>query len=183
MIPGRKKHEARPGSGKRPASDGAAVLASQSPFAATVAGVVAATIVTAAWLASVDLLNRVFPWFVVLQGILIGLSVRRWGQGFDWRFPALAALLAIVAAYAGNFLLAAHVAAIELDTTVLRVVLGMSQYTLGTYFDEVITPVDHVYAAYSAALAAFFARRRLTRAEVFAIRTAERKMADHDRST
>ena len=85
-------------------------------------------------------------------------------------------MIALVGAYSGSFLIAAEVAARDLDTNIFAVLFNVTGWSLGTWLDEVITPADHIFAAYAAILAAFFARRRLDRSEVFALRTMnERK--------
>ena len=156
--------------------DAEALIASQMLRRAAMAGLVTLLAGNALWLALSLITGKVYPWFSVLQGIAIGLFTRRWGQGFDWRFPTIAAVIALVGAYSGSFLIAAEVAARDLDTNIFAVLFNVTGWSLGTWLDEVITPADHIFAAYAAILAAFFARRRLDRSEVFALRTMnERK--------
>ena len=126
------------------------------------------------WMMSASLLNRVFPWYAILQAIPVGYAVRLAGKGLDWRYPLLAALMAWAGAYTGNFMLAADTAADEFGTGALNIIRNMSEWTLGLYFDEVVTSVDHVYALYAACIAAFLAKRRLTRSEEYAFRTHEK---------
>ena len=154
--------------------DAATLIASQLPRRAIIAGLVTLLAGNALWLASALLSGKVFPWFALLQGIAIGLFVRRWGQGFDWRFPTIAGVIALAGSYTGSFLIAAEVAARDLDTSVFAVIFNITGWTMDTWLAEVITPADHIFAAYAAILAAFFARRRLDRAEVFALRTMSR---------
>jgi hypothetical protein len=59
----------------------------------------------------------------------------------------------------------------ELQASAVRILGGITSMTWETYFDEVVTPVDYIYAFSAAALAAFFAPRRLQRHEAFALRT------------
>lgn len=161
--------------------DGKAVVAAQSLLAAGLAALGAVVILNSVWMMSAELLGRVFPWFVIIQSILIGLAVRRFGRGLDWRFPVVAAIAAAIGAYSGNFLLAADVSADEFGTDPLHIVTHMSEWTLGVYFEEVVSPIDHIYAIYSAAIAAFLARRRLTRAQVYAVRTLHQEGTGDDR--
>lgn len=155
--------------------DGDAIIAAQSLLMAGMAALGVVMLSNSAWMMSAALLGRVFPWFVIIQGMLIGVVVQRFGRGLDWRFPLLAAIAAILGAYSGNFLLAADVSADELGTGPLHIVTNMSEWTLGIYFKEVVSPIDHIYAVYSAAIAAFFAKRRLTRSQEFAVRTRHTK--------
>lgn len=163
--------------------DGLQVLASQAPRAALGAAVIATLAMNALWLASALLFGKVFPWFSILQGIVIGVAVRRWGHGFDWRFPMIAAAVAFVAAYSGGLIIAAEVAARDLGTNTFTVIFSMSEWTLSTYADEVLTPADHIFAAYAAILAAFFSRRRLGRDEVYAIRTFDKDIPHNDQES
>jgi len=160
----------------KPASiaDGGSLLSAQSLPAAILAAVMAIILMNLIWMMSASLLNRVFPWFAIIQGIPVGYSVRLAGRGLDWRFPLSAAVLAWAGAYTGNFMLAADTAADEFGTSTLLIITSMSEWTLGLYFDEVVNSVDHVYALSAAAIAAFLAKRRLTRSEEYAYRTHSR---------
>ena len=150
--------------------DGRAVIASQNLRAACYAALVSAMALSIVWLLITWLLGKVFPWFVLIEGIVIGLAVRRWGQGFDWRFVVLAGLTAFLAAYAGGFVIAADSAAAALDTNIANVLLNLSEWTLSLYFAEDVTPADHIFALVSAITAGFYAQRPLSRAEAHAIR-------------
>lgn len=151
--------------------DGGALLSAQSLPAAILAAVMVVMLMNLIWMTSASLLNRVFPWYAIIQGIPVGYAVRLAGQGLDWRFPVLAAVLAWVGAYTGNFMLAADTAADELGTSALHIISSMSEWTLGLYFEEVVNSVDHVYALSAAGIAAFLAQRRLGRSEEYALRT------------
>lgn len=155
--------------------DAAALIGSQMPRRAVLAGIATLFAGNALWLAISLLTGKVYPWFSVIQGMAIGLIIRRWGQGFDWRFPAIAAAIALIGAYSGSFLIAAEVAARDLETNIFAVIFNVTGWSIGTWLQEVVSPADHIFAAYAAILAAFFARRRLDRAEVFALRTMNEK--------
>jgi hypothetical protein len=171
----RKKPKLDQDDGERPVLYGPDVIASQR-FAVAVRVAAAVSVLTVVfWIAASDLLGRVFPWFVMLQGLAIGFAVRRWGHGFDWRFPTLAASIALASACLGNFLVAAHASAEELGTSVLNVVFSITFWTLEVYFAEVITPADHIFALFSAALAAYYSTRQLNRYEIHALRTSRSK--------
>jgi len=162
--------------------DGRLILSMQSPGAAIVSAITAMVLFNSCWMLFTSALNRVFPWLVIVQGALIGLAVRRYGQGLDWRFPVIAVTVAGLGAYAGNLLLAADTAADEFGIGPMQVLLNMSDRTLGLYWDEVVTPVDHLYAFCAAAVAAFLAKRRLTRAEEFAFRTRSEDPGNHEKN-
>lgn len=150
--------------------DAGQVIATQSLPRAMAAAAVVVILVTLFSILLASLFARVFPWMVLVQGALVGLSIRRWGHGFDWRFAALGAAVAFLGAYVGNFLIAASIAGDELQISTLSVILNMSEYTVGTYFAEDVNPADHIFAAFAAAFGAFFARRQLSRDEYRAIR-------------
>lgn len=151
--------------------DGQVLIAAQSLRGAIYAALATVIVLNIAWMVSASMLNRVLPWFVIIQGVLVGQMVRRWGRGLDWRFPVIALVVAALGAYSGNLLLAADTAADEFATGPLQILTSMSEWTMGVYFDEVVNPIDHIYAFCAAALAAFLAKHRLTRAEEYAYRT------------
>jgi len=155
-------------------ADGGAILSAQSLPAAVLAAVMVVVLMNLLWMMSASLLNRVFPWYVIIQSIPVGYAVRLAGQGLDWRFPLLAAVVAWTGAYTGNFMLAADTAADEFGTGALQIIASMSELTLGLYFDEVVNSADHVYALTAAGVAAFLAKRRLTRSQEYAVRTHKR---------
>ena len=151
--------------------DARKIIGSQSMPGAILAGAVAMLITSWGWILLTGLFDRFFPWFVLLQGVLIGLAMRRWGKGFDWPYLLAAALMAAFAAYSGSFLIAASAAADELGVSMIRVIFNMSDWTLGLYFDEDVSSVDHIYAVCASCVAAFLSSLKLNRAEEFAVRT------------
>ena len=150
------------------------LIASQSVMAAVVAGLVAALASSALWTALTVATARVFPWFSILGGIVIGLAVRRYGRGFDYRFPIIAVVLACTGALLGNLVIALPETTRQLDASVWQVVRGLTWRSFELFFDEVITIVDYIYAGFASAVAAFYSRRRLDRHEEFALRTMKR---------
>ncbi len=157
------------------AAEGEHLVEVQSLRAALIAGLFAVTVFTVLWSMLSVLLGRIFPWLTLLLGMSIGLVVRRAGQGLDWRFPALAALLTLLGSLAGNIAIAANFTAAEFGTGTLTVLGAVTTMTWPVFFAEVMTPVDLIYALFSAAVAAFYANRRLTRAEFLALRKWEQR--------
>lgn len=167
------------GLGKRPSRtseapsrqvDPQALIDAQSVHRAALAAVAATLLLSLVWLLLADLSGRVFPWFSIVQGIFIGLAVRRFGRGLDWRFPLVAGLTAWIGAFFGNLLLAIPVTTSALDASTWQVIRGLTWWSLSTFFDEVVTAVDYIYAFCAAAVAIFYAKRRLNRYEEFALR-------------
>lgn len=117
--------------------------------------------------------GRVFPWFSVLFGAIIGLAVRRFGRGLDWRFPVIAAALAWAGAYAGNLMIGIVETARYIEAGALSVLAGLSGDTMEYFFANTINPIVHIYALCAAGIAAFLAKRQLNRRQVLAIRTME----------
>ncbi len=152
------------------AIDGRQLLGAQSIRDACLAGLIVILIFSLIWISVTELSDRVFPWFPVILGVVLGHSVRLAGRGVDWRFPLLAAVLSIVGSLIGNVSVAASVTAQGLGVgtvTVLRAVTGM---TWPVFFNEVLSVADGFYALVAAVLAAFYAKRRLTRLQYGAIR-------------
>ena len=165
----RKKH----GSGKPTQvtiADGIRLARAQSARNAVVAGLIVIIIFSVFWVTLSELTNRVFPWFTIVLGFLLGHSTRLAGRGTDWRFPLLAAGMAVAGSLAANIIVAASVTAELLGTGTLAVLRAVTSMTWPVFFDEVLTAADAFYAAVAAALAAFYANRRLTRSEYQALR-------------
>ena len=165
----RKKHtprrptEASPGDGRR-------LVEAQSFRDALVASVIAIVLFSILWAMLSTLLNRIFPWMTLLLGIAVGLVIRRAGRGLDWRFPVLGAVMALIGSLAGNVIVAAAFTARALETSTFTVLRAVTSMTWPVFFSEAMAPADFAYALIAAGLAAFYANRRLTRAEYLALR-------------
>ena len=165
----RKSHEPDP----EPPPDieiGNRLEAAQSLPAALVASLVAIVVFSVLWAMFSLLINKFFPWFTMLMGVMLGLAVRRAGLGLDWRFPALAAVMALVGSLVGNVIVAAAFTASELQSSTLSVLAGIAQLDWATFFDEVLTPADAIFAVFASAIAAFYSMRRLSRRQYLALR-------------
>ena len=150
--------------------DPEALIGSQSPRGALYGAVMAALLLNALWVGSSMLFDRFFPWFSVVQGFLVGRAVRRYGDGFDWRFPLLAAGIAFVAAVTGSFISALYLTGREFGTGALPLIAEISWHTIRTFLGREFGPVGTVYGLFGAALAAFYSRRTLSRGEASALR-------------
>lgn len=165
----RKKH----GLGERrniDVADGERLVLAQSMRNALVAGLIAIIVFCVIWTALSSLLERVFPWMTVLLGVMLGFAIRHAGRGVDWRFPLLAAALALFGALLGNVVVAASYTAETFDTGTLQVLRAVTSMTWPVFFDEVLTVADGFYAVLAAGLAAFFANKHLTRSQYYALR-------------
>lgn len=165
----RKKH-GRGTSRPLTSADGARLVADQSLPKALIGGMVAIVVFCVFWVALTVLVDRVFPWLTVLLGAMIGFAVQRAGHGVDWRHPLLAASLTLAGALVANIVLAASTTADIFDTGTLQIIRAVTSMTWPVFFDEVMTAADGFYAVFAAALAAFFANRRLTRSQYYALR-------------
>lgn len=152
------------------AADRSRLLQQQSLRDAFIAGVIVIIIFSILWAMTSTLLDSVFPWMTIVLGILIGLTVRRAGRGLDWRFPLLAAALTLIGALVSNVVVAAAFTAAAEETSTFTVLRGVTTMTWPVFFDEVISSADVVFALFGAAIAAYYANRRLSRAEYLALR-------------
>ena len=116
------------------------------------------------------LFDKVFPWFTVVLGIFLGFAIRLTGRGLDWRFPALAAGLALAGSLVANVIVAASVTAEAEGTATLHVLQSVTSMTWPVFFNEVLTVADGFFAVVAVGLAAFFANRKLTRKQYYALR-------------
>jgi hypothetical protein len=165
----RKKH----GEGRMldaTAEDGARLERAQSFRNAVVAGLIALVVFCVLWISLSSLTNRVFPWMTVVLGGMLGIAIRRAGRGLDWRFPTLAAVMAIVGSVISNVVLAASTTAVEYGTGTLQILQAVTSMTWPVFFDEVWNVADGFYAVVAAGFAGFFANRRLTRSEFYSLR-------------
>ncbi|MEM8816243.1 MAG: hypothetical protein AAGE85_10460 [Pseudomonadota bacterium] len=149
---------------------GRRIEAAQSFTAAVAAGLLAVLVFTTVWTLLTTVTGRLFPWFALLLGLPLGLAVRAAGKGLDWRFPALAALLAILGMLAAKVVLSAAYTAAEFETGIGTVLARTTSMTWPVFFDEVMTGADYVFALFSAGIAASFANRRLSRRQYYALR-------------
>lgn len=171
----RRKHEPTDAA-EVTAEDGARLLRAQSMRSAFMAGLIAIIAFSVLWVAITRLTGRVFPWMTVLLGLLVGYAMRGTGRGVDWRFPAVAAVLAFVGAFMSKVVVAASYTAEQMGTTTLEVLRSVTLMTWPVYFNEAVTIADYVYAFAAAAVAAFYANRRLSRAEYRALRLYREQM-------
>lgn len=164
-----KKFSREPEARPRPV-DASRLLAEQALVRGVSASLAAAVASMALWVWSGLLFDRYFPWASMLQGMVIGLVMRRWGRGIDWRFPLAAALIAALAAALGSFLNALFLTGREFGTGALELVDEISLHTLKTFFGREFGVVGLIYMGFGAALAAFYSNRRLSRREAIALR-------------
>jgi len=151
--------------------EGARLVRQQSLRGAVLASLIVVIAFSAAWALMSVAIGRVFPWMTVVQALLVGLAVRRAGRGIDWRFPTVAAIAATSGALIGNIVVAAAFTAGEFDTGTMTILRSVTTMTWPVFFDEVMTGADLFYAVAGAGLAAFYANRRLTRAEYASYRS------------
>jgi hypothetical protein len=172
----RLKQKHTPDKRKRlPPADGRRLLAEQSAWRGFLGGFGVALALCWAWALFAMATNKVFPWFSILMGALIGLAIQRFGRGLDWRFPVMAVVIAGFASYFGNLMIGVMETGRYIEAGAANVLLGLSADTVRNFFNNTITPVDHIYAFSACGVAAFFANRRLQRHEVLGLRTMERE--------
>lgn len=165
----RKKH----GTGKPvdvSAADGGKLVAAQSVRNALTAAVIVIIIFSVFWISLSELTNRIYPWFTVVLGFMLGHAVRLAGRGTDWRFPAIAAVFAILGSFIANIAVAASVTAEGFGVATVEVLGAVTSMTWPIFFEEVMSVADIFFAVVSASLGAFYANRRLTRSQYHALR-------------
>jgi hypothetical protein len=157
------------------AEDGQNLLQKQSIRDASIAAVIVVILFSILWAMLSTLTDRIFPWMTLVLGILIGVAVRIAGQGVDWRFPAIAAISATLGAVISNIVVAAAFTADVLETSTLAVLRAVTSMTWPVFFDEAVSSADIAYGLFAAAIAAFYANRRLSRMEFLALRKWQHK--------
>ena len=151
-------------------ADGERLVRGQSVRRAITAALIVIILFGALWAMLSVLTNRIFPWMTMLLGLPLGLAVRLAGQGVDWRFPFIAGLLTAVGALIGNIVVAAAFTASEFGVGTVQVLRAVTAMTWPVFFSEVMTPADVLFALFAAAIAAFYANRKLSRTQFFALK-------------
>jgi len=165
----RKKH----GSGAVPkatAADGERLVNAQSVRGSVMAALIAIIVFCILWIMVSSLFSRVFPWMTIVLGYMIGYAVRYAGRGVDWYFPVIAASMAMAGALLANIVVAASVTADDFGIGTVNILRAATSMTWSVFFDEVWNVADGFFAVVAAALAAFFANRKLTRTQYFGLR-------------
>lgn len=160
---------------KATATDGVRLVSAQSVRDAVVAGLVVIVVFSVIWAVLSVLTSRILPWMTMVLGFALGKAIQRAGHGIDWRFPVIAGLFAVVGALIANIVVAAAFKADELGIGTLEVLRATTSVTWSYFFSMVMTPADAVFAIFSAAIAAFYANRKLTREEFFALKLWQRE--------
>ena len=158
-----------------PPADGRKLLAEQSVVRGFFGTLAVALLLCWAWALFSMTTGRVFPWFSIVIGALIGMAMQRFGRGLDWRFPVMAVVIAAAAAYLGNLLIGVLETGRYIEAETFSVLRGLSGDTMRNFFRNTIGPVDHIYAFSACGVAAFFANRRLKRHEVLGLRTMDKQ--------
>ncbi len=166
----KQKHGQKRGQ-RRPPADGRKLIAEQSVLRGFLGTLCVALLLCWGWALFVMATDRLFPWFTTLMGTLIGLAMQRFGRGLDWRFPAMAVVIAGVAAYFGNLMIGVLETGRYIEAEPMEVLNGLSSDTMRNFFRNTIGPIDHIFAFSACGVAAFFANRRLKRHEAFGLRT------------
>ena len=156
-------------------ADGERLVRAQSVRDAIAASLVLIIVFSALWAGLSVLTNRVLPWMTMILGVLLGLTVRRAGRGLDWRFPVIAAMTTMIGSLVSNVVVAAAITASDFGVGTLQVLGAVTAMTWPVFFAEVLTPADTIFAIFAAAIAAFYANRRLTRTQFFALRVWKQK--------
>jgi hypothetical protein len=170
-----KQKHSQKAADKRPPADGRRLLAEQSVGRGVAGSIVVGLLLCWLWAMMSIATGRIFPWFSVLIGAMIGIAMQRFGRGLDWRFPVLAVVVAGLAAYAGNLIIGVFETGRYIEEAPIRVVGGLSADTMRMFFRNTVSPIDHIYAFSACGVAAFFANRRLKRHEVLGLRTVDRE--------
>ena len=151
-------------------ADGGSLVAMQSIRNALMVAAIIIVIFSVFWISLSELTNRVYPWFTVVLGFLLGHGIRLAGRGTDWRFPVIAAVSAVMGSLVANIAVAASVTAQGFGIATVEVLSAVTSMTWPVFFNEVVTSADILFALVSACLAAFYANRRLTRKQYHALR-------------
>ena len=141
------------------------LIAAQSVRAAITGATISIIIVNLLWAYTASVSGRFFPWISIIQGALIGIAVQKSGRGLDWRFPLIAGGAAWTGAFSGNLFIA-----LVFMATDTGAVSSSWWQILQSFFANIVSVIDVIYALCAVALATFYSTRRLNRYEVLALR-------------
>lgn len=147
-----------------------ALIDAQSAGRAAGGAAIAAVVLSIIWVYSAVVLDQFATWFSVIEGFFIGRAVQHFGQGIDWRFPVLAAIATVVTAWLGSFAAALLNTSREFYTPAMQLLSEVNWHTINTFTTGTFGIQGTIYAVIGAAIAAFFANRRLNRNEAIALR-------------
>jgi hypothetical protein len=150
---------------KKPPVSREKLIAEQSLRAAITGAAIGIIVSNILWAYSASASGRFFPWIAIIQGAAIGIAVQKAGRGLDWRFPMIAGVSAWIASFSGNLFIA-----LLFTTTETGPVRNGWWQILYSFFENTVSAIDVIYALCSVAVATFYAKRRLTRHEVLALR-------------
>lgn len=172
---GLKRNKPRKSLEDYPPVDAEELLRQQSLGRAIAGAFIAVLAFNYLWVMTADLFDKIFPWLSMIQGVFVGIMVRRFGRGFDWRFALIAAIAAWLGAVSANFIIAMLTTSAELGVGVIQVVTNLTSMTFDVFFSETFNVVDHIYALAATALASFYSRRTLNRREVMVLRNYQQE--------
>jgi hypothetical protein len=150
---------------KRPAVSAEKLIAAQSVRAAITGAAIAIIASNILWAYSASASGRFFPWIAIIQGAATGIAVQKSGRGLDWRFPLIAGVAAWVGSFSGNLFIA-----LLFTTTETGAVRNGWWQILRSFLENTVSDIDVIYALCAVAVATFYAKRRLNRHEVLALR-------------
>ena len=149
---------------------GRALHNEQSLKAGFLAALVVIFLVNLIWVATSMFFDRFFPWISIIQGIILGKSVRKYGHGINWRMSILSFFLALFASISGSFTSALFLTGREFNTGGFVLINEISWHTVSTFMLNEYGIVGCIYGIFSGVLAAFYSLRELSRDEAIAYR-------------
>ena len=149
---------------------GRALHNEQSIKAGFFAALIVLFLINLTWVATSMFFDRFFPWISIIQGIILGKSVRKYGYGIDLRLPLMSFFLALFASISGSFISALFLTGREFNTGGLVLINEISWHTVSTFMLNEYGIVGCIYGIFSGVLAAFYSLRELNRDEAIAYR-------------
>ena len=142
----------------------------QSFVTGFIAAFLAIIILNGFWILSSVFFDRFFPWVAILQGIIIGKSIKKYGLGIEWYFPLMSFSLALFASVTGSFLCALYLTGREFGTGAIILIDEISWHTISIFLMNDYVIVGIIYGLFSGVLAAFYSQRELDRNQAIAYR-------------
>ena len=112
---------------------------------AAIGGILGAIVGAGIWAGITALTNFQIGWMAIGVGFLVGLGIRKFGQGIDVSFGILGAVLSLAGCLAGNLLTICIAAGKELEVSFLDI---LTQITPALYLEllrETFSPIDLIF--------------------------------------
>lgn len=140
----------------------------QSLMMGTLAGMLAALAGAVAWALITALTKFQIGWMAIGVGFLVGIAIRKFGNGIDKSFGVVGALLALLGCVLGNLLAVCGIIAIDQEIGIFDVLSMLNLAAVQELMVATFNPMDLVFYAIAVYQAYRLSFRQLTQQDLAA---------------